>query len=67
MAMTLRLPDKLNEDLKVQADTEHTSVHALLLKAAEEYLARHTKRVLIDEAMDWITVEYADALKRLGE
>lgn len=67
MAMNLRIPEKLNEDLKVQADTEHTSVHALLLKAAEEYVARRNKRARILDAVDRIKVDYADALRRLGE
>ena len=38
----------------------------LLVKAADEYLARHTKRALIDQAMDRITVDYADALSCEG-
>lgn len=67
MAMTLRLPDELNEALKRRADVEHTSVHGLVIKASEEYLARHGKQVLIDDAVDMIKVDFADALRRLGE
>jgi len=67
MAMTLRLPEELNEAMKKQADAEHTSVHGLLIKAAAEYVARHSKRALIDDAVGKIKVDFADALRRLGE
>jgi predicted transcriptional regulator len=67
MAMTLRPPEELTNELKALAEQERTSLHALWIKAAEEYVARRRKNVLIDDAMDWITVEYADALRRLGE
>jgi len=67
MAMNFRPPDELTIRLRRQADLEHTSVQALLVKAAEEYLTRHDKRRAIDEALDLILVESADAIKRLGE
>jgi len=67
MAMTLRLPDELNEAMKKQAEAEHMSVHGLVIKAAEEYLARQGKRGLIDDAVGKIKVDFADALRRLGE
>jgi len=67
MAMNLRLTDELSERLREQAATEHISVQVLLTKAAEEYLARHTKRALIDSAMDDVMVNFGDALRRLGE
>jgi predicted transcriptional regulator len=67
MAMNFRPNDELALRLREQAQAEHTSVQHLLIKAAEEYLARNTKRAMIDAAMDKITIEYADALRRLGE
>ena len=67
VAMNLRLTDELSERLREQAAAEHTSVQSLLTKAAEEYLARHTKRALIDSAMDDVMVSFGDALRRLGE
>ena len=67
MATNFRPGDELSQRLRDQAAAEHTSVQNLLVKAAEEYLARHTKRAMIDAAMGRITVEYADALRRLGE
>lgn len=67
MALTFRVSETLAALLKQQAQAEHTSVQKLLEKAAAEYLGRHGKREAINEAMDWITVEYADVLRRLGE
>ena len=67
MALNFRPSDELARRLREQAEAEQVSVQGLLVKAAEEYLARHSRRTLIDEAMDRITVEYADALRRLGE
>ena len=65
--MTLRVPEGLNDQLKAQAEVEHTSVHGLLIKAAEEYVTRRNKRVQILDAVEKIKVDYADALRRLGE
>jgi len=67
MAMNFRPGDDLSQRLRDQAEHEHVSVQNLLIKAAEEYLARHTKRAMVDAAMDKVTVEFADALRRLGE
>jgi predicted transcriptional regulator len=67
MAMNFRPPDELAVRLRRQAEDEHTSVQAVLVKAAEEYLLRHNKRRAIDEALGLILVESADAIKRLGQ
>lgn len=67
MAMTFRPSEELSVRLRAQADTEHTSVQGLLVKAVEEYLDRHAKNVLIDEALALIMVQSGEALKRLGE
>jgi len=67
MAMNFRPTDELSERLREQAATERISVQNLLTKAVEEYLARHTKRALIDNAMDEVMVSFGDALRRLGE
>lgn len=67
MAMNFRPSDELTVRLRRQANIEHTSVQALLVKAAEEYLGRHDKRHRLDEGLDVILVNSADALRRLGE
>jgi predicted transcriptional regulator len=67
MAMTLRLPEELDEKVKQQAKAERISAQTLLTKAAEEYVMRHSINAEIDDAMAEITVTFADALRRLGE
>ncbi len=67
MAMTYRPSEQLNEQLIRQAETEHISVQRLLDKAVEAYLARTDKTRRLDEAMDIILVNSAEALRRLGE
>ncbi len=37
-------PDELYYELKIKAATERTSVKALLIAAAEKYLARNTSK-----------------------
>jgi predicted transcriptional regulator len=49
MAMTLRLPPELEDQLKQVAETEHRSVQQTVLVAIEEYLSmRETAEILAD-------------------
>jgi predicted transcriptional regulator len=49
MAMTLRLPSDIEDQLKAVAVAEHRSVHQTVIVAIEEYLsARETAEVLAD-------------------
>lgn len=51
MAMTLRLPEEIEAQLKQVAETEHRSVQQTILVAIEEYLsARETAEILADPA-----------------
>lgn len=65
--MNFRVPEALDAPLKARADFEHLSVQRLVEKAAEEYLNRHDKQTAIRVALSSIKVNYADALRRLGE
>lgn len=67
MAMTLRLPEQLDEQVKKQARAEGISAQTLLERAAQEYLARHVMNKEIDEGMAEIKAVFGDALRRLGE
>lgn len=67
MAMSFRPNEDLAERLRHQADAEQVSVQTLLVNAAEEYLARHTKKALISRAVVRVQNDFADALRRLGE
>lgn len=49
MAMTLRLPAEIEDQLKQVADIEHRSVQQTVLVAVEEYLSRReTAEILAD-------------------
>ncbi|MGH3410242.1 MAG: Arc family DNA-binding protein [Streptosporangiaceae bacterium] len=51
MAMTLRLPPEVEEQLKQVAETEHRSLQQTVLVAVEEYLSmRETAEILADPA-----------------
>ena len=58
MAMTLRLPHELEDELKQVAESERRSVQQTVLVAIEEYLSRvETAEILADP----------DALRNLAE
>ena len=49
MAMTLRLPPEIEDQLKQVAEVEHRSVQQTVLVAIEEYLSmRETAEILAD-------------------
>ena len=51
MAMTLRLPPEIEDQLKQVAETEHRSVQQTVLVAVEQYLSmRETADILADPA-----------------
>ncbi|HEY1640849.1 MAG TPA: Arc family DNA-binding protein [Streptosporangiaceae bacterium] len=51
MAMTLRLPPEIEDQLKQVAEIEHRSVQQTVLVAVEEYLSvRETAEILADPA-----------------
>jgi predicted transcriptional regulator len=51
MAMTLRLPSEIEDQLKQVAEIEHRSVQQTVLVAIEEYLSmRETAEILADSA-----------------
>jgi predicted transcriptional regulator len=67
MAMTLRLDDNQANALRARADLEGVSMQAVAVKAIEEYIERHSRQDLVDQALDRVLPTYAEALRRLGE
>lgn len=65
--MNFRPSEVLAAQLREQAEREQVSVQTLLVKAAEEYLARHARKAAIDEQLGLVKTNFADALRRLGE
>lgn len=67
MAINFRPPEALADRLREQARSEQVSVQVLLVRAAEEYLARHTKKAMIQREVALVKANFSDALRRLGE
>ena len=67
MAMTLRLTDDEADALRRRAALEGRSMQETARAALREYIARSSKRDLIDRALDRELPRYAEALRRLGE
>jgi predicted transcriptional regulator len=67
MAMTLRLPEELDRKLEAIAAARHTSKHALLIEAADRFARTESKTERALAAVDEISDQYADALKRLED
>lgn len=63
--MTLRPTDEQTERLRKAAAREHTSMHAIALKAIDEYTTKHTRRR--DEIIARVLEEDAGLLKRLAD
>ena len=67
MAMTVRFSPELDKQLQEIADVHHTSKHALVLQAVEEYIMRDVKTRRVLESIDETSRDYAEAIKRLED
>ncbi len=69
MAMTLRLSEEQTAKLRAAAERDGISMHALVIKAVDDYLDleldRRTARR--DEIIERIVTERADLLRRLSD
>ncbi|MEU7843299.1 hypothetical protein AB0B39_20355 [Micromonospora sp. NPDC049114] len=66
MAMTLRLDDERERRLRLVADEEARSMHAVVVTAIDDYLARRNAKEFGDLA-DEIIERHATLLARLAE
>ncbi|WP_433115766.1 hypothetical protein [Micromonospora sp. CA-246542] len=66
MAMTLRLDDERERRLRLVADEEDRSMHAVVVTAIDDYLARRNAKEFGDLA-DEIVERHATLLARLAE
>jgi len=65
MAMNLRLDDDRAEALKKQAELEGRSMHAVVLRAVDEYLARNAREAMVRETAKREAVKWHELLERL--
>lgn len=65
MAMTLRLSDEQTAKLRAAAERDGISMHAVVLKAVDDYVDRRTARR--DELLADIVKEHDGLLRRLAD
>ncbi|NDZ80956.1 ribbon-helix-helix protein, CopG family [Streptomyces sp. SID10853] len=65
MATNLRLRDDQTEALKQRAEQEGTSMHALLLRAVDEYLARTAHEAIVRETAREQVAKWSELMERL--
>ncbi|MBN3930287.1 ribbon-helix-helix protein, CopG family [Streptomyces verrucosisporus] len=65
MAMNLRLDDDRTEALKKQAELEGRSMHAIVLRAVDDYLARNAREAMIRETAKREAVKWHELMERL--
>ena len=67
MAMTLRLPEEINERAKILAEREHRSLHGFVVNAVDEYIRRHGIDIVVEQIAHKNATRYAELLDRLGK
>ncbi len=67
MAMTLRLTDNEQAQLRERAEAEGISMQEAARRAVREFVARGQHRDRVSAASAIIMDKHADALRRLGE
>ncbi|MFE9044325.1 CopG family transcriptional regulator [Streptomyces sp. NPDC012421] len=65
MAMNLRLRDDQTEALKLRAEQEGTSMHALVLKAVDDYLARTAQEAIVRKTAMEQAAKWHELMERL--
>ncbi|WP_406139522.1 ribbon-helix-helix protein, CopG family [Streptomyces sp. NBC_01089] len=65
MATNLRLRDDQTEALKQRAEQEGTSMHAILLRAVDEYLARTAHEAIVRETAREQVAKWSELMERL--
>lgn len=67
MAMTLRLPDDVDEALTALAHRQGRSKQEIATTAIRSYVEGAFRRTLLEQVLDGQLPRYEDALRRLGE
>ena len=67
MAMTLRLPSDLDQQLEAIARERSMSKHAVLVEAAMRLVAAETKTSQVIRLADGVVSQYAETITRLED
>lgn len=65
MAMNLRLNDDQTDALKKQAELEGRSMHAIVLRAVDDYLARNAREAMVRETAVREAAKWHELMERL--
>ncbi|KUH36146.1 MULTISPECIES: ribbon-helix-helix protein, CopG family [Streptomyces] len=65
MAMNLRLRDDQTDALKQRAELEGTSMHAIVLKAVDHYLARTAQEAIVRKTAMAQAAKWHELMERL--
>ncbi|WP_149180253.1 ribbon-helix-helix protein, CopG family [Streptomyces sp. TRM49041] len=65
MAMNLRLRDDQTDALKQRAEQEGVSMHAIVLKAVDDYLARTAQEAMVRKTAQEQAAKWHELLERL--
>ncbi|MGW7225336.1 CopG family transcriptional regulator [Streptomyces cyaneofuscatus] len=65
MAMNLRLRDYQTEALKRRAEQEGTSMHAIVLRAVDDYLARTAQQATVRKTAKEQAAKWSELMERL--
>ncbi|GAA4917775.1 CopG family transcriptional regulator [Streptomyces coeruleoprunus] len=65
MAMNLRLRDDQTDALKQRAEQEGVSMHAIVLKAVDDYLARTAQEAIVRKTAKEQAAKWHELLERL--
>lgn len=65
MAMNLRLRDDQTDALKQRAEQEGVSMHAIVLKALDDYLARTAQEAIVRKTAKEQAAKWNELLERL--
>ncbi|MFJ4772990.1 CopG family transcriptional regulator [Streptomyces uncialis] len=65
MAMNLRLRDDQSDALKIRAEQEGMSVHALVLQAVDDYLARTAQQAIVRKTAMEQAAKWHELMERL--
>lgn len=65
MAMNLRLRDDQTEALRQRAEQEGTSMHAIVLRAVDDYLSRTARQAMVRSTAAEQAVKWRELMERL--
>lgn len=67
MAINLRIPEELDQQLDIVAGVLHTSKSAVLLQGAQLMVEQYARRAEIDSGLDFVLENDAELLHRLED